>query len=276
MGFPRHDYWSSLPSPSLGDLSNPGRNSCLLHCSRFFMNWATREASRELQEYLPKLLVLRRCHSGSCLFRNIDTEVFLCFLTLAVITSAALYLIRTLQLLLLWHLSWCSLMGQMAQCSCHLAFFSCDFSCIHCRLVLGDFPATATGCGALSFLHFSLVSCFWRLWLWQTLEVPLGSLWLWLCSTVVHLYFTEPDILCRMALGLPWLPWSSSQPMALRWWHMKTQLPSLRSELLWGKIYNPDSSWGRKPISTCFSCLSWEWLRYYGKLSIRNRRTAIE
>jgi len=32
VGFPRQEYWSELPFPSLGDLPNPGLNFCLLHC----------------------------------------------------------------------------------------------------------------------------------------------------------------------------------------------------------------------------------------------------
>ena len=31
MGFSRHEYWSRLPFPSPGDLSNPGIEPCLLH-----------------------------------------------------------------------------------------------------------------------------------------------------------------------------------------------------------------------------------------------------
>ena len=31
MGFPRQEYWSGLPFPSLGDLPNPGLNLRLLH-----------------------------------------------------------------------------------------------------------------------------------------------------------------------------------------------------------------------------------------------------
>ena len=32
MGFSRQEYWSELPFPSPGDLSNPGINLGLLHC----------------------------------------------------------------------------------------------------------------------------------------------------------------------------------------------------------------------------------------------------
>ena len=31
VGFPRKEYWSGLPSPLPGDLSDQGSNSCLLH-----------------------------------------------------------------------------------------------------------------------------------------------------------------------------------------------------------------------------------------------------
>ena len=31
MGFPRYEYWSGLPFPSLGDFPNPGSNVHLLH-----------------------------------------------------------------------------------------------------------------------------------------------------------------------------------------------------------------------------------------------------
>ena len=50
MGFPRQEYWSGLPFPSLGDLSDPGtelRSLALQAVSYipvgFFTNWATRE-----------------------------------------------------------------------------------------------------------------------------------------------------------------------------------------------------------------------------------------
>ena len=41
MGFPRQEYWSELPFPSLGDLPNPGLNFCLLHCRWILYCWAT-------------------------------------------------------------------------------------------------------------------------------------------------------------------------------------------------------------------------------------------
>ena len=44
MGFSRQEYWSGLPFPSPEDLPNQGSNPDLLHCSRFFTIWATRES----------------------------------------------------------------------------------------------------------------------------------------------------------------------------------------------------------------------------------------
>ena len=45
MGFPRQEYWSGLPFPSLGDLSRP-RDWTWVFCigRRILYHWATREA----------------------------------------------------------------------------------------------------------------------------------------------------------------------------------------------------------------------------------------
>ena len=51
MGFSRHEYWSGLPFPSLGNLPNPGnwtQVSCLV--DRRFTIWAIREALRDLNQ----------------------------------------------------------------------------------------------------------------------------------------------------------------------------------------------------------------------------------
>ena len=45
MGFSRREYWNGLPLPSPGDLPTQESNRGLLHCSRFFTDWAMREAS---------------------------------------------------------------------------------------------------------------------------------------------------------------------------------------------------------------------------------------
>ena len=44
MGFSRQEYWSGLQFPSPGDLPDPGIEPGLLHHSRCFTLWATREA----------------------------------------------------------------------------------------------------------------------------------------------------------------------------------------------------------------------------------------
>ena len=44
MEFFRQEYWSGLPFPSLGIFPTWGLNLDLLHCSRFFTVWATRDA----------------------------------------------------------------------------------------------------------------------------------------------------------------------------------------------------------------------------------------
>ena len=55
MGFSRQEYWSGLPFPSPGDLSDPGieplptqgLNPDLPHCRQSFTIWATREVYQE-------------------------------------------------------------------------------------------------------------------------------------------------------------------------------------------------------------------------------------
>ena len=44
MEFSRQEYWSGLPFPSPGIFPTWGLNLDLLHCSRFFTVWATRDA----------------------------------------------------------------------------------------------------------------------------------------------------------------------------------------------------------------------------------------
>ena len=45
MGFPRQEYWTGLPFPSLGDLSDPGIESVSpALAGRFFYHWVTRKA----------------------------------------------------------------------------------------------------------------------------------------------------------------------------------------------------------------------------------------
>ena len=44
MEFSRQEYWSGLPFPSLGIFPTWGLNLDLVHCSRFFTVWATRDA----------------------------------------------------------------------------------------------------------------------------------------------------------------------------------------------------------------------------------------
>ena len=44
LGFSRQEYWSWLPSPSPGDLSNPGSNPCLL----YFLHWQAGSLPLEL------------------------------------------------------------------------------------------------------------------------------------------------------------------------------------------------------------------------------------
>ena len=44
MGFPRQEYWSGLPFPSVGDLLTQGLNAHLLHCRQILYHWATWEA----------------------------------------------------------------------------------------------------------------------------------------------------------------------------------------------------------------------------------------
>ena len=46
MGFSRQECWSGLPFPSPGDLLTQESHPGLLHCSRHFTVWATREARR--------------------------------------------------------------------------------------------------------------------------------------------------------------------------------------------------------------------------------------
>ena len=44
MGFPRQEYWSGLPFPSLGDLPNPGIEPAPPALQADSYHWATREA----------------------------------------------------------------------------------------------------------------------------------------------------------------------------------------------------------------------------------------
>ena len=44
MEFPRQEYWSGLPFPSPGSLSDPESNLCLLHCRQILYHWASWEA----------------------------------------------------------------------------------------------------------------------------------------------------------------------------------------------------------------------------------------
>ena len=66
MGFSRQEYWSGLPCPPPGDLSNPGMGPCflcLLHCG-FFTTRATslgREQSDDLRSHLRKGLLQSSC-----------------------------------------------------------------------------------------------------------------------------------------------------------------------------------------------------------------------
>ena len=55
MGFPRQEYWSGLPFPSPGDLSDPGIEpaiSCSSHNGRRILyHWATREAMQVYEQW---------------------------------------------------------------------------------------------------------------------------------------------------------------------------------------------------------------------------------
>ena len=104
MGFPRQAYWSRLPFPSLGDLSNP-RDRAHVSCiaGRFFTDWATREAllkySLNTSCLWPFVLVLPAplwgpsesgpfsptlCHSQAAHLTDCsENYAFLCFLHLS-------------------------------------------------------------------------------------------------------------------------------------------------------------------------------------------------
>ena len=47
MGFSRQEYWSGLPFPSLGDLSDLGVKPCLLHCRHILYQQNQREEKRK-------------------------------------------------------------------------------------------------------------------------------------------------------------------------------------------------------------------------------------
>ena len=47
MGFSRQEYWSGLPFPSLGDLSDLGVKPCLLHCRRILYQQNQKEEKRK-------------------------------------------------------------------------------------------------------------------------------------------------------------------------------------------------------------------------------------
>ena len=48
LGFPRQEYWSGLPFPSPGDLSNPGSNTALLHCSRILYSLSHQDSPLDI------------------------------------------------------------------------------------------------------------------------------------------------------------------------------------------------------------------------------------
>ena len=65
MGFPGHEYWSGLPSPSPGDLSNPGiKPGSPALAGGFFIIEASREAVGRLGTPLTKFdyLILTVCN----------------------------------------------------------------------------------------------------------------------------------------------------------------------------------------------------------------------
>jgi len=80
MGFPRQEYWSVLPSPSPGDLPDPGtRVSCIGR--RILYCWATREApysmnpcSKTLKYYLSIYLIILSINMN-CFLRLSDWTI---------------------------------------------------------------------------------------------------------------------------------------------------------------------------------------------------------
>ena len=55
MGFPGHEYWSGLPSPSPGDVSDPGiKPGSPALAGGFFIIWASREAVGRIRTPLTK------------------------------------------------------------------------------------------------------------------------------------------------------------------------------------------------------------------------------
>ena len=52
MGFSRQEYWSGLPCPPSGDLSNLGMNPGLPHCRRTFLNCLSHQGNPRIQEWV--------------------------------------------------------------------------------------------------------------------------------------------------------------------------------------------------------------------------------
>ena len=62
MGFSRQEHWSGWPSPSPGELPNPGIDLGLLHCRRILSHLSHQGASY-FPPHLPKLLFCRLLYS---------------------------------------------------------------------------------------------------------------------------------------------------------------------------------------------------------------------
>ena len=57
MGFPRQEYWSGLPFPSPGDLTDPGIESKSPALQVDFTNWATKETPKNTMQQLKQIKV---------------------------------------------------------------------------------------------------------------------------------------------------------------------------------------------------------------------------
>ena len=76
MGFPRQEYWSGLPFPSLGNLLAQGLNPDLLH-------WATREAHEKLttgkniySKFLYIISLYQNMYVQYILYLDLEVQIF--------------------------------------------------------------------------------------------------------------------------------------------------------------------------------------------------------
>lgn len=149
---------------------------------------------------------------------------------------------------------------------CFSALVSSSFSSVilatsiagRCWAIPGHCPRLCGG--ALNFLQFSPVSCFWWIELWQALCVvwpdPVRSLltlsvlqrFLPLLHRTYNYSLKDCSFAARATLsastelGVRSSEVALNQSMAVKWWGTKTQVPSLRSEQIWSVIYIPDFS----------------------------------